>query len=103
AIAWDQAEQRVGQQATVQGPVVGTHFAEESRGQPTFLNIGNPFPDPNRLTVVIWIEDRAAFPEPPETAYDGKTVCVTGVIETYEGVPEIVAASPSVIAIVEAR
>jgi hypothetical protein len=45
--------------------VVSTKWASGSKGQPTFLNIGNPYPDENRLTVVIWIQNRGNFPYAP--------------------------------------
>ena len=101
AISWDETYQHVGERGTVRGPVMSPRYASGSRGQPTFLNIGRPYPDPDRFTVVIWGEDRGKFPTPPEQAYDGKTICVTGLIETYQGGPQIIADSPSDIEIVE--
>ena len=101
AISWDDAYQHVGERATVQGPVKSPRYAESSSGQPTFLNIGRPYPDPDRFTIVIWGDDRGNFPTAPEQAYDGKTICVTGLIESYQGGPQIIADSPSDIEIVE--
>ena len=75
--------------------MVSTHYASTSRGQPTFLNVGKPYPDPDRFTVVIWGDDRANFPWPPEDHYLGKTIAVTGLIIEYEGVAEIEVSSPS--------
>lgn len=95
AIYWEEASSHVGERATVQGPVVSTHFASTSNGQPTFLNVGRDYPDPGRFTIVIWGEDRASFPAPPEDLYNAATICVTGTIDTYEGVPQIVANAPS--------
>lgn len=74
---------------------MSTHFASTSNGQPTFLNVGRDYPDPGRFTIVIWGDDRANFSAPPEDLYDAATICVTGTIETYEGVPQIVANAPS--------
>ncbi len=101
AISWDEAYQHVGEVTTVEGPVMSPRYAESSSGQPTFLNIGRPFPDPDRFTVVIWGDDRGNFQTPPEQAYDRKTICVTGLIESFEGSPEIIADSPSDIEVVE--
>jgi len=79
---------------TVFGPVASTTYAARSNGQPTFLNLGRPYPDQG-FTVVIWGRDRGKFPSSPEKYYDGKTIYVTGLIEEYRGVPEIIVASPS--------
>ena len=101
AMTWDQAIQNVGERATVQGPVVGTRYASGSNGQPTFLNVGRDFPNPDRFTVVIWGDTRDNFPFAPEVEYDNRTICVTGLIETFEGVPQIIADTPSDIEIVD--
>lgn len=94
-INWDEAKYHIGERTTVCGPVVGTHWASGSKGKPTFLNIGKDYPDSGRFTVVIWIDYRANFPQPPEGYYLGKTICITGLIEPYEGIPQIEAKDPS--------
>lgn len=99
AIPWNAAARYVGERATVKGPVVDARYAATSRGRPTFLNIGRPYPDPSRFTVVIWGEHRRRFPTPPETAYAGKTICVTGTIELYRGSPQIVIDGPAAIVV----
>ena len=83
AISWDEAKYHIGERTTVYGPVVDTHWASGSKGKPTFLNIGKPYPDPDRFTVVIWIDYRANFPQAPEVYYLGKTIYVTGLIDEY--------------------
>jgi len=95
AIPWDEAKYHIGERATVYGAVVDTHWASGSKGKPTFLNIGRPYPDPDRFTVVIWIDYRANFPQAPEVYYLGKTVYITGLITQYEGIPEIEVKDPS--------
>ncbi|MDA9890823.1 hypothetical protein N9D51_01370 [Actinomycetota bacterium] len=101
AIPWDQAYENVGGRATIEGPIVSTSYASGSRGQPTFLNVGKPYPGPDRFTVVIWGYDRANFLFAPEVEYDNKTICVTGLVETYKGSPQIVADTASDIEILE--
>jgi endonuclease/exonuclease/phosphatase family metal-dependent hydrolase len=88
----DEAARHVGQTATVCGTVASTHFAEDSKGRPTFLNLGRPYPDQS-FTVVIFGDDRAAFGE-PERRYRGQRICVSGTIELYKGKPQIVAHTP---------
>jgi hypothetical protein len=84
----------VGEQATVCGPVVDGVYAAESQGKPTFLNLGLPYPDGGRFTLLIWGDDRGRFPQPPEEQYFGKIICASGKIELYQGVAEMVVESP---------
>jgi hypothetical protein len=90
----------VGRVATIVGPVASTKYASSSGGSPTFLDVGVPYPNPRRLKVVIWIENRAAFGR-PEVRYYGHTVCVRGSVSMYDGGPQIVARSPKQIAILK--
>jgi len=104
-IPWPEAKNYVGETKVVEGPVVSANWASGSRGKPTFLNIGKPYPDPDRFTVVIWIDNRdkfiREFPPNPETYFLHKTVRVKGFIDTYKGNPQIVLSEPSKIWIVE--
>jgi hypothetical protein len=88
-----EAKNHVGEKATVCGNVASTHFASGSKGQPTFLNLDQPYPK-GIFTILIWGSDRPKFGRPEET-YRDKDVCVTGKISSYRGVPEIVASDPS--------
>lgn len=88
-----QAKDHVGEHATVCGTVASTRFAGRSRGQPTFLNLDEPYPN-QIFTIVIWGSDRPKFGQ-PEVKYRDKSVCVTGTIASYRGVPEIAASEPS--------
>jgi hypothetical protein len=66
--------------------------------RPRFLNVELDYPNPWRLTVVIWIQDRSRFGT-PQRRYLGKTICVRGLVEAYGGVAEIEASSPGQIAL----
>jgi DNA/RNA endonuclease YhcR with UshA esterase domain len=94
-IPWDQAKNHIGENTTVYGPVVSTKYATGSTGKPTFLNIGLDYPNPNRFTVVIWVEYRGNFTVAPEVLYAGKTIYVTGTIKPYQGSTEMEVESPS--------
>jgi hypothetical protein len=83
----------VGETATVCGKVASTHYAAQSKGQPTFLNLDEPYPR-EIFTILIWGSDRHKFGA-PETKYRDARVCVTGKIKSYRDVPEIVATEPS--------
>ena len=89
----DDAAGHIGDQAKVCGVVASAKFATESRGQPTFLNLGKPYPD-HVFTALVWGSNRAAFSYPPESL-EGEHICVVGVISEYRGKPQIIVASPS--------
>jgi DNA/RNA endonuclease YhcR with UshA esterase domain len=93
SISAREAKNHVGQQATVCGQVAGTHYAARSRGNPTFINLDQAYPN-QIFTILIWGSDRQKFGE-PEEAYNGKHVCVTGTITLYRGVAETTAREPS--------
>lgn len=94
-IPWDEAKYHIGERTTVYGPVASTKWATGSRGQPTFINLGNAYPNTNRFQAIIWVQNRGNFPFAPESYYSGKTISVTGLIVDYEGIPEIEVTSPS--------
>jgi DNA/RNA endonuclease YhcR with UshA esterase domain len=97
-----EAAQHVGETATVCGTVASVTYAHSSRGRPTFLNLDQPYPN-QVFTVVIWGTDRAHFRPAPEVNYANARICVTGLITTFRGVPEIVVHSPSAIRLIGQR
>jgi hypothetical protein len=88
-----QAKDHVGQRATVCGTVASARYAEKSKGQPTFLNLDEPYPK-QIFTILIWGSDRSKFGA-PENKYRGTRLCATGLIKLYRGVPEIEASDPT--------
>jgi hypothetical protein len=98
-ISWNDARNFIGQTKTVCGNVVRITYAENTTGQPTYLDVGRAYPDPTRLSVVIWGNQRANFSTPPETMYRNKTICVNGTIKTYQGVAQIEVRTPAQIEI----
>jgi hypothetical protein len=97
--AWAQitpseAKRYIGKSETVCGQVASTNFAVRSKGQPTFLNLDSPYPN-QVFAAVIWSTDREKFGTAPERTYNGRRICVTGVVSSYRGVPEIVVSDPS--------
>jgi hypothetical protein len=100
AMGWREAANSLGSFATVRGPVVDSHYASLGEGQPTFLDVGRPYPDPDRFSVVIWGRDRPNFASPPEQAYRGRTVCVSGLIDTAAGSAGIEVTSPEAIVLI---
>jgi hypothetical protein len=87
-----------GKSVTVCGLVASTSYALQSLGRPTFLNLDRPYPK-QPFTVVIWGEDRSSFSPPPEKAYSGKKICVSGPVSAFRGEPRIVVTGPSQITV----
>ena len=94
-----EAARHVGEVAEVCGRVASTAHIAAVKGQPTFLNLERPYPD-QPFNVVIWESARSRFDSPPERAFDGKDICITGLIETYKGKPQIVVSDPEQIVLV---
>jgi len=91
------AKNHIGERATVCGNVVSAHYAARTKGNPTFLNLDEPYPN-QIFTILIWGSRRPKFGA-PENTYANKKVCVTGTVKDYKGVPEVVAEQPSQIEI----
>lgn len=83
----------VGRVATVCGQVASAKYATSTNGQPTFLNLDEPYPN-QLFTAVIWGKDRAAFSYAPESLAH-RHICVTGKIQLYREKAEIVVSVPS--------
>jgi hypothetical protein len=93
----EEAKNHVGETATVCGRVASIHFAEKTKGLPTFMNLDMPYPK-HIFTIVIWGTDRAKFGK-PEATYRDRNVCVTGKITSHRDIPEIVVTTPGQIQI----
>ena len=88
-----QAISHIGEYATVCGKAVGSYYAERSNGQPTFINLDKRYPN-QLFTIIIWGDDRDRF-QSPESTYIHKRICVTGTINSYRGIAQIIVRDPS--------
>ena len=92
-MAWDQVDPYLGETVTVVGPVANVHY-----GNPTFINVGNDYPDPHRFQAIIWDDDIDKF-DYDLTQLIGQTIMVTGEIKKYDydtySVGEIVLTDPN--------
>ena len=76
------------------------NFSTETEPEHSILKAGvtsgvtPDHPSKKRFTVVIWGQNRGNFPQPPESYYAGKSICVTGLIQEYEGIPQIEVTTP---------
>ena len=83
-----EAAEYAGRYVEVCGRVESARHVTQIGGEPTFLNLGRPYPDPC-FTAVIWGEDRHRWQMPPEERYLTHTICVTGEVQMHRGVPQI--------------
>lgn len=87
---WREADNYLGARVSVVGPAVGTAVGENVNGRPTWINVGEPFPSKNRLSLVIWQRNINQFRSALEwNLSGGQLVCATGEISEYRGVPQI--------------
>jgi opacity protein-like surface antigen len=91
-ISPEDAAKFIGQQKTVCGTVASAHY--DAKSKCTLLNLDKPSPNP-LFTAYIGGSDRGKFEKPPEELFYGKAICVTGMIELYQGRPEIIVKDPS--------
>jgi hypothetical protein len=89
-VDWREAARHAGRAAAVSGPVADVTYAPDVGGEPTFVNLGNPHPDPDRFDVVIYAAAREGFEVPPEEGLPGETICVVGDVRLRDGVPQVI-------------
>ncbi len=93
-VAWHQAMEEVGESSAIVGEVVSANHEPDIGGSPTFLNLGNAFPDDDRFDVVIYEDVRDRFEEAPGDTLVGEYVCILGEVRERDGVPQIVLQGP---------
>ena len=93
-IDWQYADHYYGQEVIIQGTIVDTY----NSGKACFLNFHKDWKQ--HFSAVIFAEDFYKFPKNPEAYYLGKKVRIRGIVEEYEGKPEIIVEYPSQIEII---
>lgn len=86
AIAAGHADEVVGQNVTICGNVDTVRWLESSKGHPTWINFNRAYPN-MKFNGLIWGEERREWSlnNKPEVMYAGQQICVTGLVETYNG------------------
>jgi hypothetical protein len=74
------------------GVVASATYAVQAPMAPTFLDIGQPYPN-QVFSAIIFDNDRPKFGV-PESSLRDKSVCVTGEIFLYQGTSEIILRDP---------
>ena len=101
AITWDKASSHIGEYVTVLGPAVASEYMSSSNEQPTYIDIGEAYPDDDRVSLVVWGEDRDSFPDDPEDMYLHRTICASGELYEYDGAPYMKISSPDQIEVLD--
>lgn len=63
SISAAEAKNHIGENVTVCGEVASSHYADRSRGNPTFINLDKRYPS-QVFPIVIWGSDGAKFGDP---------------------------------------
>ena len=98
-ISVNEVRDYIGQEVTVQGKVEQVVHLTSVRGKPTYFNMGGKYPK-QKLTLLLWDSDEHKFIKGAQF-YEGKTIKVIGLIETYRGKPQIVISDPGQIEVLE--
>lgn len=88
-ISWRYTSQYIGRTVALVGPVMKITSRQDVKGEPTWIDVGAVYPDVRRLTLVIWGGDKANFSVLKSEQVEGKTICVTGKVEIYKGMPQV--------------
>lgn len=94
-ISWGTAKLHLGKTKAISGPVRAITFREQTRGQPTWINIGANFPDESRLELVIWGRNRPKFENILSRIHAGNEICAIGKVSEYRGIVQIELSSAS--------
>ena len=89
----EDVKNHIGDSVKLTAKIYGGKFIESAQGTPTFLNVGDKYPNAP-LTLVIWGDTRKQFNTAPETIYTGQNVTITGKIILYKNKPEIIITDP---------
>lgn len=85
AIPWSEVRNYLGQTITASGSITSVSYKPDVNGRPTWIEVGAQFPDPSRLTLLIWGNDRPTFEPQITEKIIGDKACVTGEVSEYRG------------------
>lgn len=67
--------------------VFNSRYFESVSNKPTILDVNNNYI--SQLNIIIWEQDRKKFSNAPESLYTKKQVCISGLVEFYNNMPQI--------------
>lgn len=81
--------QHIGDSVQFTSRVFAARHYESSEKKPTVLDINNSYGQ-TKVNVVIWDDERKNFSKEPEQLYNNRDVCISGVVQLYNNIPQIV-------------
>lgn len=90
SISWFEAKFKEGEYVTVLGTVADYRYMPQLNGKPTWINMGNRYPNKNRLSVVVWGEERSVFGSVLSESLAGQQVCIRGTVKMRDNTPQII-------------
>lgn len=79
----------IGDSVIFSAKIFNTRYFEASENAPTLLDINNSYGLP-LVNIVIWRQDRKNFTDAPEILYNNREVRISGVVQLYNNLPQIV-------------
>lgn len=78
----------VGDSVRLCAKVHNSRYFQSAINRPTILDVSDSYTNP--LNIIIWDHDRKNFANAPESLYNNKEVCISGLVEVYNNIPQIV-------------
>ena len=75
------------------GMVANAMYAAKSKGSPTFLNLGKPYPQ-HVFTAIVWSRWRSRFSYKPEEL-QGRNVCIIGTVTVRKTIAQMEVNNPA--------
>ncbi|WP_085920423.1 DUF559 domain-containing protein [Halomonas sp. CSM-2] len=85
AIHWSEVRNHMGETVTTQGLIKRITYKPDVNGSPTWIEVGASFPNPDRLTLLIWDNNRPEFASQLSQNIIGDDACVMGKVSEYRG------------------
>ncbi|MEC4004897.1 hypothetical protein OX283_009540 [Flavobacterium sp. SUN052] len=95
-VSLDSISKYNGKTVTICEKVQSTFLSKKSNT--TMLNFGKAYPN-ETFVVIIFDKDLANFSYAPNEFLKGKTICITGTVLIYKGIPEFIVKKESEILI----
>ena len=86
-VSLENIAQHEGETVTICEKVQSTFLSKN--GKTTMLNFGKPYPN-QTFVIAIFEKDLVNFSYVPHEFLKGKTICVTGKVIIYKGMPEFI-------------